>query len=192
MDIMSDKKKNEDFKTITYISPRASVTGEVSLGEEVSIWHNATLRGDLAPVLVGRGSNVQDGAVMHVARDLPCIVGEDVTIGHGAIVHGCRVADRCLIGMGAIILNGAEIGEESIVGAGALVTEGKKIPPRSLVLGNPARIVRAVKDSEIEKITKTALHYRDMAAAAAQEKLLSTAPSSDPSLDAQKEAGSRR
>ena len=190
MDIMSDKKTNQDFKSVTYISPRASVTGEVRLGEEVSIWHNATLRGDLAPILVGRGSNVQDGAVMHVAQDLPCVVGEEVTIGHGAIVHGCRVADRCLIGMGAIILNGAEIGEESIIGAGALVPEGKKIPPRSLVLGNPARIVRHVKDSEIEKIKKTAQHYREMAASAAQEKLLSIEPSYDPRLDAQKEESS--
>jgi len=189
--IMKDKKKGNALEAVAYVAPSASLTGDVRLGEDASIWHNATLRGDLAPVVVGRGSNVQDGAILHVAHELPCIVGEDVTIGHGAIVHGCRVADRCLIGMGAIILNGAEIGEDSIVGAGALVTEGKQIPPRSLVLGNPARIVRTVKDTEIEKIQKTAQNYREMAAAAAHEKLLTKQLSSFASLDSQKEEDQR-
>ncbi len=189
--IMKDEKKPEVLEAIAYIAPSASITGDVRLGDKASIWHNATLRGDLAPVFVGRGSNVQDGAVLHVAHELPCIVGEDVTVGHGAIVHGCRVADRCLIGMGAILLNGAEIGEESIVGAGALVTEGKKIPPRSLILGNPARIVRAVKDEEIEKIRKTALNYREMAAEAAREKLLTERTPAAASLDALTEKDQR-
>jgi carbonic anhydrase/acetyltransferase-like protein (isoleucine patch superfamily) len=189
---MKDKKNQDIPHTVAYVAPSASITGDVRLGQESSVWHNATLRGDLAPVVVGRGSNVQDGVVLHVAHKLPCVIGEDVIVGHGAIVHGCRVADRCLIGMGAIILNGAEIGQESIVGAGALVTEGKKIPARSLVLGNPARIVRVVKDSEIEKIKETAQHYRELAASAAQEKLLFIEPSSETSLDTQKEETSRR
>ncbi|HOI23940.1 MAG TPA: gamma carbonic anhydrase family protein [Spirochaetales bacterium] len=177
MGTMKDRKNEAAIKAVAYVSPSASITGDVRLGEGSSIWHNATLRGDLAPIRVGGGSNVQDGAVLHVAQDLPCVLGEDVIVGHGAIVHGCRVADRCLIGMGAIILNGAEIGEESIVGAGALVTEGKKIPPRSLVLGNPAKIVRQVKDEEVKQIIASAGHYRELAGSAAREGLLSIEPS---------------
>jgi carbonic anhydrase/acetyltransferase-like protein (isoleucine patch superfamily) len=178
MGIMKDKRGDTALKAVEYVAPSASVTGEVRLGEESSIWHNATLRGDLAPIVVGRGSNVQDGAILHVAHEFPCVLGEDVTVGHGAIVHGCKVADRCLIGMGAIILNGAEIGEESIVGAGALVTEGKKIPPRSLLTGNPAKIVRQVRDDEVEKIIASAAHYRTLAASAAKDGLLAVGISS--------------
>ena len=142
-----------------FVSDSASVSGEVNLGELSSVWHNSTLRGDLAPISVGARSNIQDGAVVHVAEDLPCIIGEDVTIGHGAIVHGCRIGARCLIGIGSIILSGAEIGAECIVGAGALVTEGKKIPPRSLVMGSPARVIRDVSDEEVEGILENAAAY---------------------------------
>lgn len=146
-----------------FVSSRAVLTGAVSLGNDSSIWHNATLRGDIAPIRVGARTNIQDGAVLHVAEGLPCVVGDDVTVGHGAIVHGCAVGDRCLIGMGAILLNGVEIGEECIVGAGALVTEGKKIPPRSLVLGNPGKITRQVTDDEVRKIIESAATYRKLA-----------------------------
>ncbi|HWR13088.1 MAG TPA: gamma carbonic anhydrase family protein [Rectinemataceae bacterium] len=152
-----------------YVAPSASITGDVALGSDSSVWHNATLRGDLAPIRVGDRSNIQDGAVLHVAVGLPCIIGEDVTVGHGAIVHGCKVGDRCLIGMGSIILNGAEIGEECVVAAGALVTEGKKIPPRSLVLGSPAKIVRAVGEEDLRKILYTAESYRRLASKASTE-----------------------
>jgi len=152
-----------DTKTAAFISSSASLSGKVLVGKDSSVWHNATLRGDLAPIMVGERTNIQDGAVLHVANDLPCVLGDDVTVGHGAIVHGCRVGNRCLIGMGSIILNGAEIGEESIVGAGALVTEGKKIPPRSLVIGSPARVVRSVEDGEVEKILESAAAYLKMA-----------------------------
>ena len=176
---MDDSRKENYSQATVFISPAASISGDVCLGEESSIWHNATLRGDLAPVMVGRGTNVQDGAIIHVAHDLPCTLGEDVIVGHGAIVHGCKVADRCLIGTGAIILNGAEIGEESIIGAGALVTEGKKIPARSLVLGNPANLVRQVRDDEVEKIIATAAHYRKLAATAARHGLLIARPSGE-------------
>lgn len=150
-----------------FVSPRAVLTGEVSLGADSSIWHNSTLRGDIAPISVGARTNIQDGAVLHVADGLPCVVGEDVTVGHGAIVHGCSVGNRCLIGMGAILLNGAEIGEECIVGAGALVTEGKKIPPRSLVLGNPGKITRSISDEEVSKILQSAATYIKLARDAA-------------------------
>ncbi|MFA5851636.1 MAG: gamma carbonic anhydrase family protein [Spirochaetales bacterium] len=148
-----------DMTQAAFIAPSASITGKVLLGRDASIWHNVTLRGDLAPVEIGNRSNVQDGAILHVATNLPCIVGDDVTIGHGAIVHGCRVGNRCLIGMGSIILNGAEIGDDCIIGAGALVTEGKKIPPRSLVVGSPARVTRQISDTEMKHILENAASY---------------------------------
>jgi carbonic anhydrase/acetyltransferase-like protein (isoleucine patch superfamily) len=152
-----------------FVAPSAAVSGEVELGRDCSLWHNTTLRGDLAPIFVGARSNVQDGAVLHVETTHPCVVGEDVTIGHGAIAHGCRIGDRCLIGMGAIILNGAEIGDECVVGAGALVTEGKKIPPRSLVLGMPAKVVRSIGDEEVAKILENAASYLRLARQASAE-----------------------
>ena len=152
----------EQDSTPVFLAPSASITGEVSLGQDCSIWHNTTLRGDIAPIHVGARSNIQDGSVLHVADDLPCIVGDDVTIGHGAIIHGCRIGDRCLIGMGAIILNGAVIGEESIIGAGSLVTEGKQIPPRSLAYGNPAKVVRSLGDADVEAILTSARNYVEL------------------------------
>ncbi|MCE1195657.1 gamma carbonic anhydrase family protein [bacterium] len=152
-----------------FVAPSAAVSGEVALGRDCSLWHNTTLRGDLAPIAVGARSNIQDGAVLHVETTHPCVVGEDVTVGHGAIVHGCKIGDRCLIGMGAIILNGAEIGDESVIGAGALVTEGKKIPPRSLALGMPAKVVRSIGDEEVGKILENAASYLRLARQAAEE-----------------------
>ncbi len=167
------KDKDQGAAGPSYIAPSASITGEVSIGQDSSVWHNTTLRGDMAPIVIGKRSNIQDGAVLHVADNLPCIIGDDVTVGHGAIVHGCRVGNRCLIGMGSIILNGAEIGDECVVGAGALITEGKKIPGRSLVLGSPAKVVRTVGDEEIVKIIANASEYLELAqkAALAQETL---------------------
>lgn len=163
----------DDKQDAAYISPSASISGKVTLGKGSSIWHNATLRGDLAPIEIGERTNIQDGAVLHVAHDLPCVLGDDVTVGHGAIVHGCRVGNRCLIGMGSILLNGSEIGEECIVGAGALVTEGKKIPPRSLVIGSPARVVRSVGDEEVAKILESASAYLKLAKNASTESAVS-------------------
>lgn len=152
----------EQDSTPVFLAPSASITGEVTLGQDCSIWHNTTLRGDIAPIHVGARSNIQDGSVLHVADDLPCLVGDDVTIGHGAIIHGCKVGDRCLIGMGAIILNGAVIGEESIIGAGSLVTEGKQIPPRSLAYGNPAKVVRSLGDADVDAILNSARNYVEL------------------------------
>ena len=127
-----------------YIARGAVVTGDVVLGEAASVWHNAVLRGDINRIVVGHHTNIQDNAVLHLAEELPCLVGNYVTVGHGAIVHACAVGDECLIGMGAVILDGAELGAQCLVGARALVTQHTKIPEGSLVLGAPGRVVRAL------------------------------------------------
>jgi gamma-carbonic anhydrase len=131
-----------------YIARGAAVLGDVRIGDYSSVWYNAVLRGDINRIVVGHHSNVQDNAVLHLADDFPCIVGNYVTIGHSAVVHACRVGDEVLVGMGAIILDGAVIGKQSIIGAKALITQGVKIPPGSLVLGAPAKVVRALTREE--------------------------------------------
>ena len=136
----------------------AALAGEVILEDDVSIWYAAVLRGDLAPVTIGAGSNVQDGAVLHSDPDFPVTVGAHVSIGHRAVVHGCTVGDDCLIGMGATVLNHARIGRNCLIGAKALVTEGRVIPDNSLVIGMPGKISRQLSQAEVEGIT-TALGY---------------------------------
>ncbi|NBV23064.1 MAG: gamma carbonic anhydrase family protein [Proteobacteria bacterium] len=131
-----------------YLAKTAVVLGDVTLGENSSVWYGAVLRGDINRIVVGANSNIQDNAVVHLADDFPCLIGEWVTVGHSAIVHACTIGDECLIGMGATVLDGAEIGAQSIVGANALVTGGTKVPPGSLVLGSPAKVVRALKPEE--------------------------------------------
>jgi gamma-carbonic anhydrase len=130
------------------VCPGATLVGAVTLGEDVSIWFGAVLRGDLAPVTVGKGSNVQDGSVLHVGDHSPCLVGQEVVVGHRVMLHGCRVEDGCLIGMQATILDDAIIGEGSLVAAAALVTAKTVIPPRSLVVGSPAKVLRPLRDDE--------------------------------------------
>lgn len=143
-----------------WIAPSAAVVGDVTLGDGASVWYGAMLRGDVNYIEVGAATNVQDLAVVHVSRGThPCILGERVTIGHSAVVHGCVVEDDCLIGMGAIVLDGATIGRGSIVGARALVTRDMQIPPRSMVLGAPARVVRDLTDEEAGSIVANARHY---------------------------------
>lgn len=131
-----------------YIARGATVVGDVTLGKGVSIWYGAVLRGDINRIVVGDYSNVQDNAVIHLADDYGAILGKYVTVGHSAIVHACEVGDECLIGMGAKVLDGAVIGEQCLIGAGALVTPRTKIPPGSMVLGAPAKVARALTDSE--------------------------------------------
>jgi gamma-carbonic anhydrase len=131
-----------------YIARGAAVLGDVSLGDFSSVWYNAVLRGDINRIAVGHHSNVQDNAVLHLADDFPCIIGNYVTIGHSAVVHACTVGDEVLVGMGAVILDGAIIGRQSIIGAKALVTQGTNIPPGSLVLGAPAKVVRVLSREE--------------------------------------------
>jgi carbonic anhydrase/acetyltransferase-like protein (isoleucine patch superfamily) len=131
-----------------YIATGAMVLGDVTLGEYSSVWYNAVLRGDINRIVVGHHSNIQDNAVLHLADDFPCRVGNYVTVGHSAVVHACTVEDEVLVGMGAVILDGVVIGKQSIIGAKALVTQGTRIPPGSMVLGAPAKVVRALTRKE--------------------------------------------
>jgi len=131
-----------------YISKGATVVGAVTLGDNASVWYGAVLRADINKIVVGNYSNVQDNAVLHLADEWPCILGEYVTVGHAAVVHGATIHNETLIGMGAVILDGAEIGEQCIVGARSLVTPGTKIPPGSMVLGSPAKVTRPLTPEE--------------------------------------------
>ena len=142
-----------------WIAPGAHVLGDVTMGPGCSIWYNAVIRADEAPVTIGANTNVQDCAVIHVSRDCPVTLGEGVTIGHGAIVHGCTVGDNSLVGMGAIVLDGAEIGDYCIIGAGSLVTKGKVIPNGTLALGSPARVVRKLRPEEYDELEHNAAEY---------------------------------
>ena len=147
------------------VAETAVVVGEVSVEAGASLWYGAVLRGDEAPIRVGRDSNIQDNAVLHCDEDFPMTVGRGVTVGHGAILHGCTVEDGCLIGMGAILLNGCVIGAGSLVAAGALVTQNAVIPPGSLVMGSPAKAVRPLRPEERESLPHSAQLYRELSAA---------------------------
>ena len=142
-----------------YVAPEATVIGNVTLGEKVSIWPGAVLRGDNEPITIDEASNVQDGAVLHADPGFPLTVGKHVTIGHQAMLHGCTVGDGALIGIQAVIMNGAVIGKDCLVGAAALVPEGKVFPERSLIIGAPAKVVRELSDEEIEKMHRAAPGY---------------------------------
>ncbi len=144
-----------------FIASTAVVIGDVTLGAHSSVWYGAVLRGDINRIVVGHHSNVQDNAVLHLADQFACVLGNWVTVGHGAIVHACTVGDECLVGMGAVILDGAVIGKQSIIGAKALVTQGTKIPPGSLVLGAPAKVVRKLTKEERAGLKWWAQKYVD-------------------------------
>src|SRR6185503_11852282 len=146
-----------------FIAPGAVVLGDVSLGRNSSIWYNTVIRGDMAPILIGDETNIQDLSVVHVDEGVPCTIGKRVGVGHRVILHGCTVEDECLIGMGSVILNGATIGTGSVVGAGAVIPEGMSVPPGSLVMGVPGRIVRKVDKELAARITGTWQHYVEQA-----------------------------
>lgn len=143
-----------------WIAPDANVIGDVQVSSMVSIWFGATLRGDTEPLIIGKGSNIQENSVLHADPGCPVVIGENCTIGHKAMIHGCKIGDGSLIGMGATILNGARIGKNCIVGAGAVVTEGKEIPDGSLVVGIPAQVVRELDAVAIAGNQKSAENYR--------------------------------
>ena len=144
-----------------YVAREAVVIGDVHLAADTSVWAGAVLRGDNEPIVIGTGSNVQEGAVMHTDPGCPLTVGEHVTIGHQAMLHGCTVGDGSLIGIQAVVLNNAVIGKECLVGAGAVVTEGKVFPDRSLILGAPAKVVRTLSDEDVANLRRNARNYVD-------------------------------
>jgi carbonic anhydrase/acetyltransferase-like protein (isoleucine patch superfamily) len=145
-----------------FIAPNATLIGRVAVGEGSSVWFGAVLRGDIAPITVGRGTNIQDNAVLHVERGIPCRVGNGVVIGHQATVHACTVKDGALIGIGARVLNGAVVGERALVAAGAVVLEGAVIPPGTLAVGVPAKPVRRLTPRDLAAIRRNALGYRKL------------------------------
>jgi carbonic anhydrase/acetyltransferase-like protein (isoleucine patch superfamily) len=147
-----------------WIAATARVIGDVELGDDVNVWFGAVVRGDVFPIRIGRGTNIQDNAVIHVTTDRHATeIGEGVTIGHGATLHGCRVGDRALIGIGAIVLDQAVIGEEAMIGAGALVSPGMVIPPRTLAIGSPARVKRDLTAEELGFLRYSGPHYVEIA-----------------------------
>ena len=142
-----------------WIADSAQVMGQVELGEDVSIWFGSVLRGDTEMIRIGRGSNIQDGSVLHADIGRPLEIGENVTVGHKVMLHGCNIGDGSLIGIGAIVLNGAKIGRGCIVGAGALVTEGKEFPDGSMIIGSPAKAVRELTPEQQQGLRSSAQHY---------------------------------
>ena len=142
-----------------WIAPDATVIGKVELGEDVGIWFGAVLRGDNEPVVVGKGTNIQEGVMVHTDPRFPVTIGEGCTIGHHAVIHGCTIGDNSLIGMGATVLNGAKIGNNCLVGANALVTEGKEFPDGSLIVGAPAKAIRVLDEAAIEGLRRSARNY---------------------------------
>ena len=157
---MSNQQKYPNCK----IARGAAVIGNVSFGEGCSVWYNAVVRGDTNTIKIGRMVNIQDGAILHVSPDFDMELGDYVSIAHGAIVHGAKVGDGSLIGMGAILLNGSKIGKDSLVAAGSLVPEGREYPDGALIMGSPARAVRMLKPEEIEKYRGIAVKYAERAA----------------------------
>lgn len=146
-----------------FVAMNATVIGSVSIGKDASLWFGAVVRGDMAEIIIGDDSNVQDNAVVHVDFGKPSIIGNGVTVGHGAIIHGAVIKDNVLIGMGSILLNGAVIGENSVIGAGTVVTEGFEVPPNSFVLGVPGKVIRQLKAEETERIKDAARVYVEYA-----------------------------
>ncbi|GKU79523.1 gamma carbonic anhydrase family protein [Paenibacillus sp. L3-i20] len=142
-----------------YIADGAKLIGDVTIGENSTVWFNAVLRGDLAPIKIGNNCNIQDGVVGHVNSNQPLILEDGVSVGHSAIIHGCTIGKGTLIGMGAIVLNGADIGEYALIGAGSIVTENKKIPSYTLSLGTPAKVVRELTEDDLQRMRKTMESY---------------------------------
>jgi carbonic anhydrase/acetyltransferase-like protein (isoleucine patch superfamily) len=142
-----------------YLAPGVRIVGDVTIGEQSSVWFNAVLRGDAEAIRIGRRTNIQDNCVLHADPGFPCTLGDGVTVGHGAVVHGATVGDNVVIGMHAVVMNGAQVGENSIIAVGAVVTEGMAIPPGSLVLGMPGKVKRSLAPEEIERNRASAAHY---------------------------------
>ncbi len=146
-----------------FVADNAKLIGNVTIGKQVGIWFGAVIRADRDRIIIGDRSNIQDNCVVHTSKGFPVTIGNDVSVGHGAILHGCTIGNRVLVGMGAIIINGARIGEGSIIGAGAVITEGKEIPPNSVVVGVPGKIVKLVDQDQQQHILNNAVSYIELA-----------------------------
>lgn len=153
----SFKAQNPKIHKSCFVAPSATLIGQVELGKGANVWFGCVLRGDINKIIVGDNTNIQDLTMVHVVESIPAIIGDNVTIGHSAVIHACKIGNGSLIGMQACILDGAEIGEESIVAAGSLVPPGKKYPPRSMIMGNPAKVVRELSPDEIRQYSN---HYK--------------------------------
>ncbi|MGI6066493.1 MAG: gamma carbonic anhydrase family protein [Bacillota bacterium] len=159
MAVITFEGNEPEIKEACFIADDADVIGKVYLGKDSNVWFHSTIRGDIDSITIGEKTNIQDNCVIHVDAGSPVKVGNLVTVGHGVILHGCTVGDKCIIGMGSIIMNGAVIGDECIIGAGALIPEGKIIPPRSMVMGVPGKIVKQVTEEQAKGLTHGAEHY---------------------------------
>ena len=151
--------RNATLKGNAWAAHDADIVGNVTIGDESSVWYHAVVRGDLAEVVIGSGTNIQDGCVVHASPEYPCRIGNSVSVGHGALIHGCTIGSNSLVGMGTIIMNGARIGEDCIIGAGSLVPQGMEIPDGMLAFGSPARIIRPLTEEEKEKNQTNAITY---------------------------------
>jgi carbonic anhydrase/acetyltransferase-like protein (isoleucine patch superfamily) len=159
MDPANTRFQPELVDPTAWIAPGATVLGDVTIGADSTVWYQAVIRGDTDAIRIGRGTNIQDGCVLHADPGVPCTIGDHVTVGHAAIVHGATVEDDCLIGMKAVVMNGAKIGRGSIVAVGAIVTEGTEIPPGSIAMGQPAKVKRQVTERDLARIRHAAEHY---------------------------------
>jgi carbonic anhydrase/acetyltransferase-like protein (isoleucine patch superfamily) len=146
-----------------FAAATATIIGDITFGKEVGIWFGAVIRADKDRITIGDRSNIQDNCVVHTSKGFPVTIGRDVSVGHGAILHGCTIQDRVLVGMGAVVLNGAKVGDGSIIGAGAVITEGKEIPPNSVVIGVPGRIVKQTDAGQQQHILNNAVSYVELA-----------------------------
>jgi carbonic anhydrase/acetyltransferase-like protein (isoleucine patch superfamily) len=160
---------HQNIPKAAFIAPNATIIGDVEAGSEVNVWYGAVIRADKDQITIGERSNIQDNCVVHTSKGHPVRIGDDVSVGHGAILHGCTIGNTVLIGMGAIVLNGAVIGDNTIIGAGAVVTERKVVPPGSLVLGMPGKVIRTISDEEITGIKTNASEYVKLARVHAHE-----------------------
>ena len=160
--IVPYKEIYPDVEQALFIAANATIVGDVTLGSDTTVWYSATLRGDMAPITIGRGTNVQDNAVIHVNNGMPTHLGENITVGHGAILHACTIGSGTLVGMGAIVLDGATVGEDSLVAAGAVVTPNKSYPPRTHQNGYPANVVRELTAEEMEGKATNVANYIEL------------------------------
>ncbi len=159
----ADRSMTPRIDSQAWIAPGATVVGDVEIARDVSVWFHATLRGDVAPIAIGEGTNIQDACVVHADHGMPTNIGASVTVGHGAIVHGSIIGDNVLVAMGSVVLTGCRVGRDSMIGAGAVLPEGMEVPVGSLVLGVPGRVVRALRPDEIGRVRENARTYMELA-----------------------------